>query len=64
MFKIKGGSAEYIAKSIRLPSEMINKVQSLADENNLSFNSVIIQCVEYALEHIENNSYSNNSENN
>lgn len=53
MFKIKRESAEYESKSLRLPVEMIEQVQRLADENNILFNKVIIQCVEYALEHLD-----------
>ncbi|MBR1722192.1 MAG: Arc family DNA-binding protein [Treponema sp.] len=53
MFKIRRESAEYESKSLRLPVEMIEQVQRLADENNLSFNRVIIQCVEYALAHLD-----------
>ena len=53
MFRIKPESVEYESKSLRLPVEMVEEVQRLANENNLSFNRVIIQCVEYALEHLE-----------
>lgn len=49
MFEIKKGNAEYEYKSLRLPKELIEKMQKLADENNLSFNRVAIQCIEYAL---------------
>ena len=53
MFRIKPESVEYESKSLRLPVEMVEEVQRLANENNLTFNRVIIQCVEYALEHLE-----------
>lgn len=49
MFEIKKEFSEYENKSLRLPKELINSVQKLADENNLSFNKVVIQCIEYAL---------------
>ena len=54
MFRIKKETSEYAAKSVRLPVEMIRQIQILADENNLSFNRVIIQCIEYALDNMEN----------
>ena len=54
MFKLKKEYIEYENKSLRLPKDLIDKVQLLADENNLSFNKVVIQCIEYALDHQEN----------
>lgn len=53
MFKIKKQYTEFEYKSLRLPKSLIDGVQKLADENNLSFNKVVIQCIEYALEHSE-----------
>lgn len=53
MFKIKKDYIEYENKSLRLPKELINQVQELAGKNNMSFNKVVIQCIEYALESME-----------
>lgn len=53
MFKLKRDYTEYENKSLRLPKDLIDTVQSLANENNMSFNKVVIQCIEYALEHME-----------
>ncbi|MBO5228164.1 MAG: Arc family DNA-binding protein [Lachnospiraceae bacterium] len=50
MFAIKKDYIEYENKSLRLPKDLIEEVQKLANENNLSFNKVVIQCIEYALE--------------
>lgn len=55
MFKIKKDYIEYENKSLRLPKELINKVQDLANKYNMSFNKVVIQCIEYAMENIEDN---------
>ena len=55
MFKIRREPAEYESKSLRLPIEMIEKVQKLADANNISFNKVITQCVDYALDNLDDN---------
>lgn len=57
MFKIKKEFAEYENKSLRLPKELIDKIQSLANENDLSFNKVVIQCIEYALDNMENTNH-------
>ena len=54
MFVIKKDYVEYENKSLRLPKDLIDKVQDLANQNSLSFNKVIIQCIEYALDNMEN----------
>ncbi len=53
MFKLKKEYVEYENKSLRLPKDLIAKAQELANKNNLSFNRVIIQCIEYALDNVE-----------
>ena len=53
MFEIKKGSKTYENKTVRLPRDMIEKVQELATKNNLSFNSVVQQCVQYALDNMK-----------
>ena len=53
VFKLKKEYVEYENKSLRLPKDLITKVQELANRNNMSFNRVIIQCIEYALENAE-----------
>ncbi len=55
MFRLKKEYVEYENKSLRLPKDLIVQVQQLANENNMSFNKVIIQCIEYALENIDTN---------
>lgn len=53
MFKLKKEYVEYENKSLRLPKDLIAKVQELADKNNMSFNRVVIQCIEYSLDNAE-----------
>ena len=53
MFKLKAEYVEYENKSLRLPKDLIEQVQSLANDNNMSFNKVVIQCIEYALGDME-----------
>ena len=55
MFKLKRENTEYENKSLRLPKDLIEKVQALANENQMSFNKVVIQCIEYALGNMERN---------
>lgn len=53
MFKLQKDYPDYEYKSLRLPTKLIKQVQTLADANNLSFNKVVIQCIEYALDNME-----------
>ena len=53
-FKIKKEYTEYEYKSLRLPKALIEQIQKLADENSISFNKVVIQSLEYALNNIDN----------
>ena len=53
MFRIKKEQIEYENKSLRLPTDLIRQVQELAYKNEISFNKLAIQCIEYALEHME-----------
>lgn len=52
-FKIKQDYTDYEYKSLRLPKILIDKTQILANKNGLSFNKVVIQCIEYALENLD-----------
>lgn len=52
MWKIKKGY-DSVSKTFRLPEEMVNKLDKLAYENNLSLNQLVIQCLDYSLENLE-----------
>ena len=49
-FKIKKPQSSN--KTIRMPDELIEKMQSLADSNDISFNQLVVQCCEYALKNM------------
>ncbi len=53
MWTIKKGYNS-ISKSFRLPEELVNKIDTLAFKNNLSLNQLVIQCLEYAVENLDN----------
>lgn len=40
-------------KTIRMPDELIDRLQKVADANDISFNQLVVQCCEYALDHQE-----------
>jgi len=39
-------------KTIRMPDELIEQLQNLADKNDISFNQIVIQCCKCALENV------------
>lgn len=51
MFKVK--KTEYINKTFRLPMDLVEKMESLAQSKGVSLNNLVVQCCEYALENIE-----------
>ncbi len=42
-----------VTRTIRISGETFDKITELADKNNLSFNSVINQIIEYGLNNLE-----------
>ena len=38
-------------KTIRMPDDLIDRLQQTADANDISFNQLVVQCCEYALDH-------------
>lgn len=55
MWKIQKGYNS-VSKTFRLPEEMVERLDKLAYENNLSLNQLVIQCLNYALENLEGES--------
>ncbi len=52
MWKIQKGY-DSVSKSFRLPVELVDKLEKLAFENNLSLNQLVIQCLNYAVDNLE-----------
>lgn len=50
MFEIK--KSESSNKTIRMSNELISRLEELAQINDVSFNKVVIQCCEYALQNL------------
>lgn len=57
MFEIKKPSSSN--KTIRMPDILIEKLEYLASKNDISFNQLVIQCCEYAIEHLKKQDDSN-----
>ena len=54
MFQIK--KTQSSNKTIRMPDYLIDRLQTLADQNDISFNQLVVQCCEYALNHMDDSS--------
>ena len=52
MFKIKDGY-ETASKTFRLPIKLVEKLDRLAYKHNLSLNQLVIQCLNYAIENLD-----------
>ena len=57
MFKIKKTQASN--KTVRMPDDLIERLEKLALKNDISFNQLVVQCCEYALENLEPESKDN-----
>lgn len=53
MWKIQKGY-DSVSKSFRLPVELVEQLDKLAFENNLSLNQLVIQCLDFALKNLDN----------
>ena len=51
MFEVK--KPEYINKTFRMSTELVKKLEILAQSKHVSLNNLVVQCCEYALENID-----------
>ncbi|MGM9552639.1 MAG: hypothetical protein ACI3XA_10335 [Clostridia bacterium] len=40
-------------RTVRMPDELIETISTIANEKGISFNQLVIQCCEYALDHLK-----------
>jgi len=52
MLKIPKGY-DSVTKTFRLPKELTEKMEKLAEKNKISLNRLVVQCLFYAMENIE-----------
>ncbi|MCL2851485.1 MAG: Arc family DNA-binding protein [Defluviitaleaceae bacterium] len=50
MFDVK--KPEFTNKTFRMPVELVEKLSTVAQANNVSVNNLVIQCCEYALDNM------------
>ena len=60
MFKIQKGY-DTVNKSFRLPIELVEDMEKLAYKYNLSLNQLVVQCLNYALENLEEDDIHNDA---
>lgn len=53
MFKLQKGYDEYVTKTFRLPKEFVASLEKIAFDNKLSLNQLVIQCLKYAIDDLE-----------
>ena len=52
MFRVKKGE-ETVNKTFRFPETLVDKMADIAQREGVSLNNFVIQCCEYAIEHIQ-----------
>ena len=52
MLVIKPGQ-DSVTKTLRMPVYINRELERLAEENNTTFTSVVLQCLQYALDNID-----------
>ena len=50
MFRIE--KTEYVNKTFRLPQELVQELERLAQAKDVSMNQLVVQCCRYALDNL------------
>ena len=53
MDKFKIEKPEMVNKTFRLPLDLVEQMQTIAQNKNVSLNNLVVQCCEYALKNLE-----------
>lgn len=51
MFKVK--KQEYTNKTFRIPTELVKRMEIVAQNKDVSLNNLVVQCCEYALDNLD-----------
>ena len=51
MFRVE--KTEYVNKNFRMPLELVQALERLAQDERVSMNQLVIQCCHYALDHLD-----------
>lgn len=52
MFKVKKGE-DTVNRTFRFPETLVNKMADIAQREGVSLNNFVIQCCEYAIDHMQ-----------
>lgn len=52
MFEVQ--KEEYINKTFRMPVDLVNELEKLAQKEKVSLNNLIVQCCKYSLSNLKN----------
>lgn len=59
MFEIK--KTEYTTRNFRIPVELLERLNTVAQQENISVNKLVVQCCEYALDNLSDSSKKQNN---
>lgn len=59
MFEISKYKKSNVKLSIRLPENINDTLKKIAKKEDMSFNNVLVSCVQYAIDNIDLNKYEN-----
>lgn len=51
MFQVK--KTEYVNKTFRMPRELVQQLETLAQQKDVSLNQLVTQCCQYALDQLD-----------
>lgn len=57
MFEIQKYKKSNVKLSIRLPEDIHNTLKKISIKENMSFNNVLVSCIEYSLEQMDLEKY-------
>ncbi|GMA07297.1 hypothetical protein GCM10025886_04480 [Tetragenococcus halophilus subsp. flandriensis] len=56
-FKVRSEKNDSVNKTIRFPQNLNERISQIAQENDTTFTSVVLQACEYALDNMDDNKF-------
>ncbi len=56
MFRVEKDYNDYQNKTFRIPTEIVKELEVVASKNNISVNKLVIQCLQYSLNNLSEDS--------
>ncbi|MGX8852827.1 hypothetical protein [Amedibacillus sp. YH-ame10] len=51
--KFKVEREEYVNKTFRIEKKLVDRMEEVCDEKNVSLNKLVVKCINYALDNME-----------